>query len=67
LGDERRRGVYKLLRNGFLPDEESGGHGALFVLEDPVRALLATVSFISRASYLEGWRAKGEAQNDRGK
>jgi hypothetical protein len=38
---------FKLLRNGFPPDEESGGHGVLFVLRDPVKALLATGSYLA--------------------
>jgi hypothetical protein len=38
---------YRLLENGFPPDAESGGHGALFALEDPVRALFATGTFLA--------------------
>lgn len=32
---------YKLLLNGYPPDAESGGHGALFALDDPTRAFCA--------------------------
>lgn len=32
---------YKLLLNGYPPDTESGGHGALFALDDPTRAFCA--------------------------
>lgn len=38
-----------LLKNGFPPDKESGGHGVLFVINDSAKALRATASLIYRA------------------
>lgn len=32
---------FSLLKNGFLPDKDSGGHSVLFILHDPFIALLA--------------------------
>jgi len=43
---------HRLLRNGFPPDEESMGHGVLFILENPYQALLAT----AQQAHLAGMR-----------
>jgi hypothetical protein len=41
---------YKLLKNGYPPDEESGGHAVFFALEDPVKALIATAQLIYQSN-----------------
>lgn len=40
---------YILLKNGFPPDKESGGHGVLFAADDPAKALRA-VAFLAYAA-----------------
>lgn len=40
----------RLLKNGFPPDKDSGGHGVLFVIRDPDRALQALSREVSAIS-----------------
>ena len=49
---------FRLLRDGFPPDEESGGHGVLFVLTDPYRALLATAEYVHQGGVAAGARPR---------
>jgi len=53
----------RLLRDGFPPDEESGGHGVLFALNDPEQALLASAEHIHRSGTRHGARTK-EARHE---
>jgi hypothetical protein len=43
---------YKLLENGYIVDKESGGHGVLFVIDDPVPGLLSMANYLFDKSFV---------------
>jgi hypothetical protein len=44
----------RFLPNGYLPDAESAGHGALIVVEDPFRALESSLSRVYQSGIVLG-------------
>ncbi len=56
---------HQFLRDGFPPDEESGGHGVLFAADDPVRALRAAANLIHAHGVREGLRNLEEVPHDK--
>jgi hypothetical protein len=46
----------KFLRNGYLPDAESAGHGALFVIENPYAVLELTLLRVYESGIAHGWK-----------
>ena len=49
-----RTATMRLLRDGYPPDAESGGHGVLFTVTDPLPALLSAGRRIYRGGVLTG-------------
>lgn len=54
----------RLLKDGFPPDTESGGHGVFFAARDPVKALHALAGLIYASGVKEGRRLSGAAHGD---
>jgi len=53
----------RLLKDGFPPDVDSGGHGVLFALNDPYKALFATTAHLYRAALIAGIRIGRHERN----
>ncbi len=47
----------RFLPNGYMPDQESGGHGALFVIEDPYAVLELTLLRVYESGIAQGKRS----------
>jgi uncharacterized Fe-S cluster-containing MiaB family protein len=56
---------HKLLIHGFPPDDDSMGHGVLFVLRDPQKALRGIQQHLYGASVSEGVRTERARRNKR--